>query len=681
MTEDAVADAADGVDADVIDLDAENPAAAAARRAPYVFDTSHIAVGVAVIDEAFAPYDVDWHYRGTALRNAAEQRQLTDPLLREFVFIAEYRLRRADRGRAGCELEPQRSTDAFTYPPAIRDAAGPVVDLWRAVASEVTAPLARARLADLLLTRRDGNLPALAAQAADGYLTFGTGTQALSFDVVDALLRGWTLARRFSLTAPQTQARKAMLGAATLVVASGESPGVALPLLAALNQEDAGDPAFDDALTHLLARAMTAYADRLNIVAELAELRRARATSDDERRQIDREEAESALAHAEASSGAVRVVHLQEAISVARRRDVPDVRARATALLQQTDPAELGLKPIMVTSSRPADTVTPFLALFTMSPDWRDGLYYFLSTESPMGSLDRLRKSQQDHGDVSFLAEHFPPLVLRHDGLPTWEPPSEDAREAYDLARIALSHAETWGRLLADGLRRFAEEYGPLDAAEIAAELVARWRCDERLARVLANGLEYFWRDDFDACVHVVVPKIETAMRGLLRELDEAVYQEQVGKDPGGFPGMYVMLRAIEKLGFDPDWAYFLKTLLLEPPGRNIRNDLAHGSLPDVGPVYAALVLRAAALLIVLTPPQPGGLGDNNGKGPRLVTDAERAAARSALLARIGAPVPDPVSLPAPPITVELPRWALAVARMVGRARSWTQRSRRRARP
>lgn len=681
MTEDAVVDATDGVDAGVIDLDAENPAAVAARHAPYVFDTSHVAVGAAVIDEAFATHDVDWHYRGTALRNAAEQHELTDPLLRELVFIAEYRLRHADPGRAGCELEPQRSTDAFSYPPAIQDAAGSVVELWQALVGEVTAPLARARMADLLLTRREGNVPALAAQAVDGYLTFGTGTKALSFDVVDALIRAWTLTRRFFLAAQQTQARTAMLNAAALVVASGESPGVALPLLAALSQESAGDPAFDDVLTDLLARAMTAYSDRPNIVAELGALRRARATSDDERRQIDREEAESALARAEASSGAVRVVHLQEAIRVARRRDVPDVRARATALLQQTDPAELPLQPIVVRSSRPVDMVTPFLAPFTMSSDWRDGLDYFLSIESPMGSVDRLRKTRQDESDLFRLAKFFPPLVLRHDGLPTWEPPSEDAREAYDLARIALSHAETWGRLLADGLRLFADEYGPPEAAEITVELVARWGCDERLARVLAHGLHYFWRDDFEACVHVVIPKMETALRGLLRELDEAVYQEQVGNDPGGFPGMYVMLRAIEKLGFDPDWVYFLKTLLLEPPGRNIRNDLAHGSLPDVGPVYAALVLRAAALLIVLTPPQPGGLGDSSGNRPPLVTAEERAAARAALLARIAAPLADPVSLPAPPITVELPEWALTVARAVRQVRSWARPSRWRARP
>jgi hypothetical protein len=37
----------------------------------------------------------------------------------------------------------------------------------------------------------------------------------------------------------------------------------------------------------------------------------------------------------------------------------------------------------------------------------------------------------------------------------------------------------------------------------------------------------------------------------------------------------------------------------------NIRNDLAHGFTSGISPVYAALILRAAAMLITVTAPQP----------------------------------------------------------------------------
>ena len=502
------------------DVDLDDPAAEAAWRAPYVFDHSHVTTAAEVLDAAFAPYDSNWAYRGSAVRAEAETRQIGDPLLREIVFVAEYRLRRGFASETGCEIEPQRSSDEHTYPPAIAAVPDPVVELWRALLAAVTAPGARARLADLLATRRDGNVPALATQAADAYLDFAAGTNELSFDVVDALLRGWTLARRFRLAAQADRARAALLAAAMVVVASGESPGSSVPMLASLCA-DRGNPAVDGRVDDLLVRAMKAYADRSNIVAELATLRRARAATDDERRRIDREEAESALARAEPATGAVRLALLQEAVGVARRRNVPDVRDRATALLQRITPGELGLQPIVAKSSLPVDVVTPFLAPFTMSPDWRDGLEFFLSTDSPMGSVDLLRETEKEQRNLSSLSRFLPTQLLRHDGMPSWSPPTEKARIAHEVAQIGLTHARTNGGLLADGLRLFADEYGPIDPADIAAELVARWGCDERMAGVLGRAFGHFWRGDYEACVHVVVPQIEAALRALLRELDE----------------------------------------------------------------------------------------------------------------------------------------------------------------
>lgn len=54
---------------------------------------------------------------------------------------------------------------------------------------------------------------------------------------------------------------------------------------------------------------------------------------------------------------------------------------------------------------------------------------------------------------------------------------------------------------------------------------------------------------------------------------------------------------------------YFLRWLLLAPPGINIRNDPAHGFIGDISPIYAALIPRAAALPnTVAAPGQPADL-------------------------------------------------------------------------
>jgi hypothetical protein len=135
---------------------------------------------------------------------------------------------------------------------------------------------------------------------------------------------------------------------------------------------------------------------------------------------------------------------------------------------------------------------------------------------------------------------------------------------------------------------------------ELTSSLIAQGCRDPQLARGLAKGFRYFWDEDYEASIAVVVPKFEAAVRALLRELDEGIYRVQLGKDPGDYVGLYVLLDELDKLALDPSWAYFLRWLLLGPYGANLRNDIAHGFVFDPGPVFAALTLRAAAVLVLV---------------------------------------------------------------------------------
>lgn len=96
----------------------------------------------------------------------------------------------------------------------------------------------------------------------------------------------------------------------------------------------------------------------------------------------------------------------------------------------------------------------------------------------------------------------------------------------------------------------------------------------------------------------------------LLLELDEAVFRIQIGRDPGGYGGLFGLIDGLQAAGLDEDWAYFLRWLLLGPPGENVRNDLTHGLRLGLDPISGALLLRAAALLITLTQ-------DDNEASPR----------------------------------------------------------------
>lgn len=233
-------------------------------------------------------------------------------------------------------------------------------------------------------------------------------------------------------------------------------------------------------------------------------------------------------------------------------------------------------------------------------------------------------------GTRSPLRRLFPGTILGLDGLPRATLTTTEEQDRHDLALSSRIHAEYQGRVLAIALTRIADKYGvpPLD--DLTILILDLGAGDARLARSLAKGFHYFWAGDYEAAAAVVVPKIEAAARSLLRALDEGVYRVQVERDPGGYPGLYVLLNELEKLALDEDWAWFLRWLLLGPVGANIRNEVAHGFLSDLRPDYVALVLRAAAVLITAAP-VADDLGRHVDLLPHLqpVTGAARIADRA----------------------------------------------------
>jgi hypothetical protein len=110
------------------------------------------------------------------------------------------------------------------------------------------------------------------------------------------------------------------------------------------------------------------------------------------------------------------------------------------------------------------------------------------------------------------------------------------------------------------------------------------------------------WLAGGAVCGGGLAGKVEAAARALLLELNEPLYRAAVGQ----FPGLGSLLPPLLDNEFDPDWERFLRTFLLND-GSNVRNLVAHGFADSVGPVEAALALRAGALLILLTTTHAAG--------------------------------------------------------------------------
>ena len=236
--------------------------------------------------------------------------------------------------------------------------------------------------------------------------------------------------------------------------------------------------------------------------------------------------------------------------------------------------------------------------------------------------------------------------------MPRWTAVTDEEREADRLAEHAGQVASNRGRQLAEGLDRFAKRYGVPKESDLLRALSRDGQADQTLAASIARSFIHFWEGDYEACVHVAVPKIEAAARALLRELDEGIYRTQAANTPGGYPGLYVLVQKLGELALDESWAYFLLWLLATPSGPNLRNEIAHGFIGQVSPSYAALILRAVTLLSTIVGPLPVGSTRTSNEDRveiRNALDHPAPRSREDLLRLLGDPVPGATAFPSRP--------------------------------
>lgn len=282
---------------------------------------------------------------------------------------------------------------------------------------------------------------------------------------------------------------------------------------------------------------------------------------------------------------------------------------------------------------------------------------YFLSTSPPTGPASQLRERTKRELERPSLRHLFMTVHLNAQSLPTGSSsPGSDEAFAREMARSAALTAGVQGLILADGLARTAAVHGVPDQDALEAHVLAIGAADLRLARSYARALRLFWTGDYEASVHLIVPKIEAAARLVLRECDVATFRTQVGASQGGYAGLQPLLAGLLGNGFDEDWHYFLSWLLLTP-GDNVRNDVAHGLLGEPTPARAALALRAAGVLVLIAPSSAAlGWDDElDGRRPAEPATAGTAPGRD-VRERLGRPVPVPV--PGPATRTGLTAWA-----------------------
>jgi hypothetical protein len=496
------------------------------------------------------------------------------------------------------KLEPLDGTSLF--PPALREAEDDLRRLWLGLADEVKHPVARARCWDIVFTLRlMRNRRDAAEQAARAYLDAAATTLSRQRKA-DGLVRAWTMARLVGLADLTDEITTAMIAIAEEAVARREDPYAAIGVLGALiappprGAPRTAAPAIDD----LLDRALTTY-PQIHIIKDLAVLVRRSAGSGTERaEQASRYEVRAMLAEAGAATDPMIIrILLNEAAAAARRLGLTDMERAAVARLQAAPPLTWDSAAYAITI--PAAFFDHYLPGFSASASWRHALAIWLHTGPPSGGR-HVNEATARQGLRTSVVYRLATTVLFRDGdLPARTLSSGDDIFNRELVRAETRYMDMSGRFLARALHQIRQRFGIPSQDDLEAFLLG-FGAAAGLATAVATALQLYWVGEYDASCHLVVPKIEAAVRALLLELNEPLYRAAVGDGVGQFPGLGSLLPLLVDNDFDPDWERFLRTFLLND-GLNVRNLVAHGFADGVGPVEAALALRAGALLILIT--------------------------------------------------------------------------------
>lgn len=575
----------------------------------YVFDEGHGPLAGGILDTALggAPDGPDgWGVVEQVLKDRGD---VTDEALsRELSAIGGRSL------STGKLTDPDTTFVVDRMWPKPTEATEDVVKLWRAALDNDTEPCAIARLEELLIVRRDSNVPARARNAAQSYLA---SAKSLDDDLATCayLTRAWSIARRFKFIDVEAAVLDHIEERVTHQKIRAHM-GRVMPLVAVLCQapSDRSRLPTQHELAERVLADIVAVETMHHVVAAASDLRRMIIVAGRDRdaaHQTTRRDELAALrriADAKGRPPMVRQSHLETAAKYATNHNMqPELRE----IRRELEAVSSRVKLAKISTSAHIPSWIPELEIhrYTVGYDWAQGLLHFLLSPAPCGDIVKIKASTRSRG---FGLRHlFNTVLLGADMLPRKTLVTDEEKYHHEDCQHVSIASEHWGHVCALGLQRLAEKHGVPDEDDLHSFFLDVFNCDPSGARILVKALRHFWSGNHLEAVYLAAPATEAAARRLLRELDEGVYQVQVGKNAGKYPALGTLLDELLTLGLDESWHFFLTWLLLGPDGRNTRNDIAHGFTVETHPALAALVLRGAALLITAS-------GTVNDEGKRI---------------------------------------------------------------
>ena len=484
------------------------------------------------------------------------------------------------------------------WPLAFKNVSSIEKQVWCEIAEQCTHHLAKAHMLDVALSCGAIRGRDVAKEIAELYLTVAQDVNIEVYYRGACLRRCWSIARSYGLHTLEAQARSASYQMAQLLFKLPEIPtGILLQPFEIITVNprcgEFNDPSRQE-VRDLLKQIRFRSATNVSTLEGVSELLVRVAITDSERDEARRSLIESYLALGESAKGMIASSYFEEAAENASKFGFTDLRDRAVQLLQAVPYEELGMQTLPIELPIPNYAIDATLARYRHSRDALSALDIWLAGASPTGSYESNVAFAKESMDGSIIA-----AVTRttFDGnMPTRTSAGVESAVVEATERQELINAGLYGRTLAHELKAIKHQYGIVTPTKITAHLVQTYRCDSQLALALGQAIVSFWDERYTDAGRAAFPLVEAGARGVLLLLGDPLYRIQTGNAGGHFPSLEKYAEKLEQHNFDVDWLRCIRN-----PVAKWRNALAHGHQLHLADYEAAVLLRTAALLVVLT--------------------------------------------------------------------------------
>jgi hypothetical protein len=365
-----------------------------------------------------------------------------------------------------------------------------------------------------------------------------------------------------------------------------------------------------DAVRSLIERAC-ALCDFIQLKVAFLRLLRAMDPDPAAQKGIDRRIVTAMIADADRSAGALRLLMLTDAATVAREAGLTDLSQDVTRTIQATRRDDLGLVSLgsmrVQLSQQELDEAR---AEVDQAASLAEALWRIAAASAPAGDIAVARQAAQILTRTAPLASSIPRGRINPVGPVPVSPASSDPL-ASTQARFQLLNLNRRGLAIAAQLDRVSDRFDP-DEGDLTAVFAHDVIGSASKTGMLVYAFRHFWAGQDDAAVHLALPRVEDLLREIERSRNVPVVSVAQGRTPGGMSQLGSLIAAMPAAGFDQNWTRSFELLLTDGEhGLNLRNEVGHG-LCDCPPRHhVALALHATLFLLtvvhgVIALPQAG---------------------------------------------------------------------------